>query len=177
MKRAEALGLAALKRSAKMTRVIALLATLFSLALLSCVEEDAVVQDRGGTIKGFPVYQFLNFGAINERQLLDNEKEAKEALGENFDDYISHHKSMVAAGFDLHMPLRIIVDDGHELEVFVRDKDYRTLWETSPHDLHDKGKRHFITLDYDEILVDGRFVKRGVVSTIELRDGIPEIRK
>ena len=95
----------------------------------------------------------------------------------NFDDYVEAHERMVSAGFDRHMPLRLITDNEVEIEVYVPNGDYETVWKTSPHDLHDQGKSHYIEIEYEEIAVGDQMVNRAISFRAELVDHEPTIRK
>lgn len=128
-------------------------------------------------VSGYPVYKFLNFGGIDKQALEANEKVARESLGDTYAAYVKHHKMMVSAGFDRHESLRVIAEDGKEIEIYVQSADYEKLWKTSPHDLNAQGRSHLVKIEYEEIKVGDELVNRATSFQAELVDHKPTIRK
>lgn len=128
-------------------------------------------------VSGYPVYKFLNFSGIDQHQLESNEEAAKELLGYAYDEYVEHHQRMVAAGFDLHKPLRILPDDADEVLVYIQNSDYDQLWAVSPHDLSAQGKSHLVSIEYEQIQVGDEVVNRASSIRAELVDREPILVK
>ena len=141
-------------------------------SLFACAEVGAEKE-----VKGYPAYKFLNFSGINAKALKENETEAKEALGEAYESYVERHESFVAHGFDCHTPLQIRTESGEEVEVYIRDEDYKQLWTTSPHDLADQKKSHLVTIKYVQVEVEEESVNRAVSFQAVLVEKEPIIRK
>ena len=128
-------------------------------------------------IKGYPVYKFLNFGAINAKALKANEAATREFLGKGYDDYVRIHDLLVSRGFDLHTPLTIHTASGEEVEVYIREEDNDLLWKTNPHDLAKQKKSHLVTINYVQVKVGQEAVNRAVSFQAQLVDREPIIRK
>jgi hypothetical protein len=128
-------------------------------------------------IKGYPVYKFVTLGGIDSKAFKANEAETRKFLGENYDAFVKQHQLLVSRGFDLHTPLKIQIETGKEIDVFVRTKDYESLWKVSPHDLAKQKKSHLVTIKYIEVKVGGETLNRAVSFESELVEREPIIRK
>ena len=152
-----------------------LLAAIFAIAMIpiaSCANSGAVKE-----VKGYPVYKFINFGGIDAKALKTNEAAIKKLLGKNYDTYAERHQLLVSRGFDLYTPLNIHMETGKEIEVYVRNKDYESLWKISPLDLAKQKKSHLATIKYIQVAVGGETVNRAVSFDCELIEREPIIRK
>ena len=147
---------------------------------LGCVKVRESTSVDTTIVRGYPIYKFLNFGGINEKGF-EGKKEmfrkVMESVGGNFDDYTETHARMVSAGFDLHIPLRLITDNGVVIKVYVPNGDYETLWKVNPHDLKAQGKSHCVEIEYMEILVGDQMVNRSINFKADLVDRVPVIMK
>ena len=150
---------------------------LVALTVSACGEEGKSTSATTMKISGYPVYKFLNFFGIDKQALEASEKEAREVLGENYESYVKNHEAMVSAGFDQHESLRVIRQDGDEVEIYVRRADYQKLWKTSPHDLNEQGKSHLVTVEYEAIQVGDQVLNRATSFQAKLVEYRPTIRK
>ncbi len=130
------------------------------ISLAACANPGAVRE-----VKGRPVYKFLNFGGIDVKSIKANEAHSEQ------------YKLFVSRGFDLHTPLKIQIESGKEIEVYVRNKDYKELWKTNPHDLARQKKSHLVTIKYIQVKMGGEAVNRAVSFESELVEREPIIRK
>ena len=97
--------------------------------------------------------------------------------GSDFDSWVEQQELYASRGFDLHTPLKIQIETGKEIDVFVRTKDYESLWKVSPHDLAKQKKSHLVTIKYIQDKVGGETVNRAVSFESELVEREPIIRK
>jgi hypothetical protein len=128
-------------------------------------------------VVGYPIYKFLNFGGINQKALEKNKDTAKDILGESYESYLRQHALYVDHGFDRHIPLRIRMDSGDEVEIFIRDEDHDQLWMTSPHDLAKKKKSHRVTVKFVEVQVGDVIARRATSFQTSLIDKEPILEK
>jgi hypothetical protein len=160
-----------------MKPVFVLIAALSAFILTACGQEGATCPSKIMTLTGHPVYNFINLFGIDQKALEANEKEAREALGENYDGYLKYHEAMVEAGFDQHEALRVIGRDAKEIEIYIPNADYKKLWEENPHDLSKQGKSHLVTIEYEAIEVGDQIVNLATSFEAKLVDHEPTIRK
>ncbi|MGZ0708957.1 hypothetical protein ACWPKO_11540 [Coraliomargarita sp. W4R53] len=149
----------------------ALLVGLLAITLVSCGLEE-------NSISGYPVYKFINLGGINQEEFERNEQIFEETLGDAFEIYSKMHGRMVSAGFDRHTPLQVVLENGHdEVEVYIRDEDYDSLWETNPRELEELGTSHHVQIVFKEIEVEGQSLRLVTSFKAERIAQMPIIRK
>lgn len=155
-----------------------LLLAMKSLSLESQEVESEKVKLAKTKITGYPIYKFINFGAINIQSLKLNKQKIVEEGGEKLYNFMEEHNQfMASAGFDLHCPLKVIIKNNQVMDIYISDANFKTLWKRDPFELEDEGKSHLVTIEYESIKVGNNVLHRATSFQTKLVNHKPTIMK
>jgi hypothetical protein len=143
-----------------------ILTAIFAIALIplaACSNSGAVKE-----VRGYPVFDLFETRGIDATAFKADEAEIRKQVGKNYNAYTKQHQLFVSRGYDLHTPLRIQLETGREMDVFVRTKDYESLWKRGSVDPQKPQKSYLVCIKYIEDTVGGVPVNRATAFASEV---------